>query len=220
MKDQERSVLQGFVVLEGIDGTGTTTQLRRLEAVFARRGIPAWTSFEPTELPTGAFVRRVLSGEVPALPGTIARLFAADRHEHLFGQGGAIERLERGELVVFDRYLFSSLAYQGMDCGMELPMLLNADFPLPELLLFFDLDVDTAMSRVAKRPGRDIYETHEALEKVREAYARAMAPFQASSMRIHRIDAALPLDEVSKVVDSALEPIVARMQLHFQAGNH
>ena len=220
MKDQERGVLLGFVVLEGIDGTGTTTQLRRLGADLARRGLPAWTSFEPTELPTGTFVRRVLSGEVSALPGTIARLFAADRHEHLFGRGGALEHLDRGELVVFDRYLFSSLAYQGMDCGMELPMRLNADFPLPELLLFFDLDVETAMSRVAKRPGRDIYETHEALERVRGAYLKAMARFQDSAMRIQRIDAALPLDEVSRLVDSALEPIVARMQLHFQAGNH
>lgn len=214
MQGSERRLLESFVVLEGIDGTGTTTQLKRIGDAMERRGRPCWASFEPTDRPTGALVRRVLSGEVPALPGTIARLFAADRHEHLYAPDGALARLGRGELVVFDRYLFSSLAYQGMDCGLELPMKLNEGFPLPELLLYFDLDVETAMSRVARRPGRDIYETHEALERVRRAYEEALRPFLDSGMRIVRIDASRPLVEVSRLVDEALDPVVAKLRSH------
>lgn len=214
MSQPSRFCLPGFVVLEGIDGSGTTTQLRRLEARFAAEGIPAWSSFEPTDSPIGSFLRRVLAGEIPASPGTIARLFAADRNEHLEGRGGALERLRRGELVVFDRYLFSSLAYQGMDCGLELPLRLNEDFPLPELLLFFDLEVETAMARVARRPGRDIYESHAALERVRKAYAEALVPFEGSGMRVVRIDAALPLEEVSAAVDAALEPLLDTQRKH------
>ena len=214
MNTPERAILEGFVVLEGIDGSGTTTQLRRIGEETAKRNIASWTSFEPTDLPIGQFVRRVLSGEVGALPGTIARLFAADRHEHIFGANGALEHLRRGELVIFDRYFFSSLAYQGMDCGFELPLELNAEFPLPELLLFFDLDVDIAMERVAQRPGRDIYETHAALEKVRAAYEEAIRPFEKSGMRIIRIDAARPITEVSRIVDEELDPIIEKKRKH------
>jgi dTMP kinase len=214
MDHSERKVLEGFVVLEGIDGSGTTTQLKRIGQEANRLGIPAWISFEPTDLPTGRFLRRVLSGEVPALPGTIARLFAADRHEHIFGTNGALEHLRSGELVVFDRYFFSSLAYQGMDCGIALPFELNAAFPLPELLLYFDLDVDTALDRVGKRPGRDIYETHGALERVRAAYEEAIRPFENSGMRIVRIDASRPLEEVSRMIDEELAPLVDRMRSH------
>ena len=214
MSGNGRSPVQGFIVLEGIDGSGTTTQLERIGRVAAARGIGTWTSFEPTNLPTGQFLRRLLSGEVSALPATIARLFAADRHEHIFGASGALEHLGRGELVVFDRYFFSSLAYQGMDCGMELPFELNAAFPLPELLLYFDLDEDTALARVAHRPGRDIYETKESLRRVRAAYEEAFSPFASSGMRLARIDASLPLEVVSSRVDAELEPIFARKEAH------
>ncbi|MDA8409584.1 MAG: dTMP kinase [Treponema sp.] len=214
METPQRKVLEGFVVLEGIDGSGTTTQLERIGAMTGSHGIGAWTSFEPSDLPTGQFVRRVLSGEVAALPGTIARLFAADRHEHIFGANGALEHLGRGELVIFDRYFFSSLAYQGMDCGFDLPFQLNAEFPLPELLLFFDLEVDIAMERVFRRPGRDIYETHGALERVRAAYQKAIGFFEDSGMRIVRIDAASPLAEVSSRVDLEMGRIIEKKRGH------
>jgi dTMP kinase len=205
----EREIIPGFIVLEGIDGTGTTTQLKRIETRLEKLGVPHWTSFEPTDLPTGTFLRQVLSGEVPAEPATIARLFSADRNEHLYGKGGAMERLGRGELVVFDRYLFSSLAYQGMDCGLELPAGLNAAFPLPGLLVYFDLGVEVAMTRVARRPGRDIYETHAALERVRSAYIEVLAAFADSGMRIVHVDASAPLDEVSRVIDALVEGVLA-----------
>ncbi|MEI6386850.1 MAG: dTMP kinase [Spirochaetota bacterium] len=209
MSTPEREIIPGFIVLEGIDGTGTTTQLKRIETHLGRLGIPHWTSFEPTDFPTGRFLRQVLSGEVPAEPATIARLFSADRNEHLYGKGGAVDRLSRGELVVFDRYLFSSLAYQGMDCGLELPAMLNAAFPLPGLLVYFDLDVEIAMTRVARRPGRDIYETHAALERVRGAYSEVLSTFADSGMHIARVDASAPLDEVSMVIDALVEGVLA-----------
>jgi len=214
MQTRHGGVLRNFIVLEGIDGTGTTTQMERLGDELAKAGLPVWTSFEPTDLPTGVFVRKVLSGEIHALPGTIARLFAADRYEHLHGRGGAIERIEHGELVIFDRYFFSSLAYQGMDCGMEVPLGLNADFPLPEILLYFELDVEIAMSRVARRPGRDIYETHEALVRVEKAYDAAIDHFADSGMLTVRLDASLPIVEVSRLVDEAIAPIVERFRSH------
>jgi dTMP kinase len=164
---------------------------------------------EPTSLPTGRLVRQVLKGEVDARPETLARLFSADRHEHLYGPDGIVERLGRGELVVCDRYVLSSLAYQGVSCGPDLPRLLNAAFPLPELLIFFDLPASVAMERLSSRPEREIFETHSIQERVRKAYEDSLAEFAGSGMRIHRVDASLGLEEVSKGIETAIESLIA-----------
>ena len=199
-----RPVLRHFVVFEGLDGAGTTTQLKRLEKTLARTDIPHWLTYEPSSLPSGRLVRRILKGELEARPETLARLFSADRHEHLYGKGGIVERLGQGELVVSDRYIFSSLSYQGVSCGPELPRLLNAAFPLPELLIFFDLPASLAMERVETRAEREIFETRTIQEKVRGAYNEALAEFSESGMRLLRIDASKSVDEVTSVINQAI----------------
>ena len=136
-------ILENFVVFEGCDGCGTTTQLGMLEDFFHRSNLslPAfYRTFEPTNGSIGKMIRAVLRKELNLLPETVAMLFAADRYEHIYESGGIAERCERGELVVCDRYLPSSFVYQGLLCGDELPVRLNRDFPLPQLLLFFDID--------------------------------------------------------------------------------
>ncbi|MBL8966300.1 MAG: dTMP kinase [Spirochaetaceae bacterium] len=200
--------LKRFIVLEGVDGAGTTTQLRRLDEALARRGIAHLVTCEPTPLPTGRLVRQVLKGEVDARPETLARLFSADRHEHLYGPGGVLECLGRGDVVVSDRYLFSSLVYQGIDCGPELPRLLNAAFPLPELLIYFDLPVEVSMARVERRAERDIFEHRTFQEKARAAYEAVLAEYADSPMRIVRLDASLPLEEVWARVAVAVGDLV------------
>ncbi|HET7839039.1 MAG TPA: dTMP kinase, partial [Rectinemataceae bacterium] len=142
--------------------------------------------------------------ELGADPGTVAHLFAADRHEHLYGASGIVERLGRGEAVVCDRYIFSSLAYQGVACGPELPLRLNRDFPLPELLLFFDLEPELSMGRIGHRGKREIYEELPFQEKVRKAYHDALRRFESGPMRIVRVDASLPLAEVGDIVLAAV----------------
>lgn len=200
--------LKRFVVLEGVDGAGTTTQLRRLGEALGRAGVPHWTTCEPTGMPTGRLVRQVLKGEVDARPETLARLYSADRHEHLYGPGGVLERLGRGEAVISDRYLFSSLAYQGMTCGPELPRLLNGGFPLPELLLYFDLDTEVSMARVETRAERDIFEHRAFQERVRGAYEEVLAEYSGSPLRIARIDASLPVEEVFGAVAAAVGSVL------------
>jgi dTMP kinase len=200
MDDLRDRVLPRFIVLEGVDGAGTTTQLRNIEKALARGGLPHWTSSEPTEGPVGRLIRRVLAGEIGARPGTLAHLFAADRYEHLYGPGGIVERTGRGEIVVCDRYVFSSMAYQGIACGPELPLALNAPFPLPELLLFFDVEPTISMDRIGSRGSREIYESLPFQEKVRKAYEETLAGFAATPMRLVRVDARLPPDEVERAV--------------------
>lgn len=205
---ERREILERFVVLEGIDGTGTTTQLARLQNRLSAADCPHMVSCEPTKGPIGRLIRESLFGNVPLHPQTVARLFAADRGEHLYGQGGILETSAAGLLCISDRYLFSSLAYQGLTCGQELPATLNAGFPLPRLLLFFDLDPEVAMARMAGRSKLDSYENLQFQEQVAAAYRHTIDSFEATDMQIVHIDAAKEPEVVEQAIWKAVEPLI------------
>jgi dTMP kinase len=204
MAIEDRGALRRFIVLEGVDGAGTTTQLKAIDGALEAAGAPHWTTAEPTGRPEGALIRRILGGELDAAPATVAHLFAADRCEHLYGSGGIIERLGRGEAVVCDRYVLSSLAYQGAACGLELPLRLNEDFPLPSLLIYFDIEPEVSMSRIGGRAHREIYERLPFQERVRSAYEEALRLFSERPMRVVRVNAGMPSAEVSRIVLGAV----------------
>lgn len=204
---KQRRTVRRFVVFEGIDGSGTSTQLGRLDKRLSGLGVQHSISFEPTDGPVGRLIRQALSGNFDAHPDTVARLFAADRGEHLYGTGGILELTGAGSLVISDRYLFSSLAYQGLACASDLPLRLNADFPLPELLLFFSVSPDTAMDRVERRKTLEIYENRSFQEKVASAYGDVIRSFEDTGMRIVHIDAAAPPDAVEEAVWKAVSTL-------------
>jgi dTMP kinase len=208
-------ILKNFVVFEGCDGSGTTTQIGILEDFFQRNllrrnppqlSLPSlYTTFEPTNGSIGTLIRSALRGEVDLAPKTVALLFAADRNEHIYGPGGIAEHCGRGELVVSDRYLPSSLVYQGITCGEEFPAILNSDFPAPELLLFFDIDPETAQKRISGRKQRDIFEYMNFQIKVRERYKAILPNFSAAGVRVETIDASGTPEEVGAGVWAAIE---------------
>jgi dTMP kinase len=198
-------ILRNFAVFEGIDGTGTTTQLNLLRSSFDQRShggkSPAWFTCEPTSGEIGRLIRKALSGDISMTGDTMARLFAADRGEHIFGSGGITEHLDSGMAVFSDRYLFSSLAYQGESASEGLPYELNEKFPLPEWLFFFDIDPDTAMDRVENRAGKlEIYEKRDFQRKVRSRYLEIIDRFEREEPDMHviRIDATLPVQTIAE----------------------
>jgi dTMP kinase len=195
---KKTEILRNFIVFEGQDGSGTSTQLGILEERLA--GIPHWTTAEPTDLPMGRLIRSVLSGQTRAEAETLAHLFAADRHEHVYGKGGIKERLERGELVVCDRYLFSSLAYQSVTCGFDLPWELNSGFPIPEYLLYFRLSPAISMKRLLDRKDKDIFETADFQALVSQRYESIFGLFSGSGMKEITVDATGTIDEISAAV--------------------
>jgi dTMP kinase len=211
---ENMGVIMNFVILEGGDGSGTTTQLELLRRRFASGGggagkppaaFPAlFATAEPTSGPVGSLVRSALKGEIKLRGETLARLFAADRGEHLHGPGGVLERAGRGELVVSDRYVPSSLVYQGLECGEDLPRALNGLFPAPELILFFDLDPAAASERIKNRPNREIYEYLDFQIRVRERYRALLPEFAGQGSRVDTIDAARSPEEVSRAVWGAI----------------
>jgi len=216
-------ILQNFAVFEGPDGSGTTTQLNILEAFFhpndTRSGSqyvaesvnlyialpPLYKTHEPTDGIIGRIIRSGLKKENTVLPETIARLFAADRNEHLYASDGVVERCARGELVVSDRYVPSSLVYQGITCGEELPATLNQAFPGPELLLYFDIDPETAQKRMAEREIKEIYEYLDFQVLVRQRYKALLPIFSGQGIMVEIIDASAPMDEVAGEVWRAIQ---------------
>lgn len=199
-------ILRNFAVIEGADGSGTTTQLKILERRFAEESSlpPLFATSEPTDGPAGVLVRRVLKGEEALRGDTLARLFAADRGEHLYAPDGVVERCRRGELAVSDRYSPSSLVYQAIDCGPELPQSLNAGFPLPELLIYIDLDSETAFQRISSRQKLEIFERLEFQKKVREGYLALLPAWERAGVRVAVVDGALSPEEAGKLVWSAV----------------
>jgi dTMP kinase len=196
-------ILSNFAVFEGGDGSGTSTQLALLGQQFAalKRKTPVFfPTAEPAEGSLGRIIRSALKNDPRLQPDTLARLFAADRGEHLYAPGGIAERCKRGELVICDRYVLSSLVYQGIECGEELPRSLNAPFPAPELLLFFDIDPQIAQERLQSRPSLEIYEHLEFQKKVRERYHTLLGEYRNAGVRVEVIDAAQSVDKVADEV--------------------
>jgi dTMP kinase len=208
-------IIHNFAVFEGGDGCGTSTQVeilnRRFKGTSPSTGsggpaaFPFHSTFEPTKGPICILIRQVLAGSCPLREETLARLFAADRNEHIYGGEGIMERCGRGELVVSDRFTLSSLVYQGITCGNNLPHQLNAGFPVPELLFFFDLDPEIALKRLEGRPGRDIYEYRDFQVRVREGYKTLLPWYEEQGARIAVIDASGTEEEVAREIWGELQ---------------
>lgn len=167
-----------FIVLEGADGAGTTTQAELIRSSLAVRGIDAEVTAQPSKGPIGALLRSVLRGKVTRDDGrriggrAIAALFAADRSEHI---ESLIEPLlSAGVHVICDRYYHSSLAYQGLEVGLDYVAAVNAPMKTPDLIMFVDVDVDVALQRRDSRAlEQELYEVEAIQSRLREAYHTA-----------------------------------------------
>jgi dTMP kinase len=164
-----------FIVLEGIDGAGTTTQTERLVAHLRARGRPAAATREPSGGPIGRMLRELLLGQHRLADGgavggsTMALLFAADRLDHL--QREVEPLLAGGSDVVSDRYLLSSLAYQAVEADRAWVASLARGVRRPELTILVDLPIEVAAER-RRRAGRPIerYDADSTLARVAENY--------------------------------------------------
>ena len=203
-------ILEKFVVFEGIDGAGTSTQINLLKE--RARGKKLAFTAEPTDNSTGKFLRQILGGKEKVSPQTAAYLFAADRAEHLWGAGGLVDQTKDGWTVVSDRYLFSNLAYQGVTCGEDLPKTLNSPFPLPQLLFFFDISAQKSLERVEKRgEAKEIYENEKFLNDTASRYRAIIDQYKKlenSGMRIVELDATLPKEKISDLIWKEILPII------------
>lgn len=161
-----------FVVFEGIDGSGKTTQALRLLRYLQPHDSVVYTK-EPTyKMPIGNKIRKAVAGEREFSPFQLQRFFVKDRDEHLHRY--VIPKLGLGQTVICDRYFLSSVAYGALDSDMDQLIELNAsidNFILPNITFIIDIEAKIALERTeAVHKDLDIFETAEKLNRVRENY--------------------------------------------------
>ena len=198
-----------FIVFEGIDGCGKSTQIRMLSERLAARGRQVQLTAEPTATDTGKMLREALSGRVQRSAFEMAALFTLDRIAHNVGKGGIEEMLKAGQDVLSDRYYYSSLAYQGSLCDFDWVKGMNVGCPAirrPDLCIFLDISPKQALSRIGKRgEAKEIYEKEETLTLFRDTFLRV---FDSLDDNVAIIDASGGPDEVAERVLAAVEAVL------------
>lgn len=206
---QESRMRHGrFVVLEGTDGAGSTSQGDRLAERLVTSGYRVLRTAQPSNLPAGVFLRQILRGEAVGVgPATVALLFAADRLDHW--ERVVEPALARGEIVVCDRHVASSLAFQVVDgpegLDAEWIALINKRAAVADLTLWFDVPVEVAMARITAR-GKPLerFEVETTLMQVRGRYAALFADPPAALGPCVRLDASGSIESIGEAVWRAL----------------
>ena len=197
-----------FIVLEGVDGAGTTTHTRRLAESLRARGLPVTATRQPSDGPVGVLIRQILSGRVvvPGISGnrpsswsTMALLFAADRLDHL--EATIHPNLMDGVTVISDRYDHSSVAYQSVTSGAgpetaEWVRQINRHARRPDLTIVLDVPPEeTARRRKERATGSEIYDDTE-LQVLLAAFYRDIERHFPNDSIVH-VDATRELDVVA-----------------------
>jgi dTMP kinase len=161
-----------FICIEGLDGCGKTTQAKLLAKKLGKNYNAIYTA-EPSRGKIGTYIRNsYLYGEKRFSIALEALLFAADRIEHL--EREVLPALDEGNIVISDRYVYSSLAYQGA-AGLSLEWIekINEHALKPDLGVFIDIELETAMNRLKAK--KSVMENTATLQKVRHVYMKFVA---------------------------------------------
>ena len=183
-----------FICIEGLDGSGKTTQAKLLAKKLRKSHNAVYTA-EPSHGKIGTFIRNsYLYGEKRLSSVIEALLFAADRIEHV--ETEVLPALHQGKLVISDRYLYSSLAYQGA-AGLSLEWIekINEHALRPDLAVFIDVDLKTVMNRLKSK--KSVMENMETLQQVRDVYLKFVAKGE-----LVRLDGNRAKDEVSEALSA------------------
>ncbi|MBE7031565.1 MAG: dTMP kinase [Ruminococcaceae bacterium] len=193
-----------FIVFEGIDGSGKSTQLKMLADVLREKGVKCVETLEPTYGTVGTVLHDILSGKVKADPKVTAALFVADRLDHLTNsEKGVLKLLNEGTTVICDRYYFSSYAYQSVEVPSEWVIDANrlaAETLRPDCTIFIDVSPKVAMTRISQnRETTELYETEERLTAVREGYIKAFEKMK-NEEKIKIFDGDKAIDEIAEEI--------------------
>ena len=196
MGDRELEKRGAFIVIEGLDGSGKTTQARLLADKLRQSHLAVYTA-EPSRGNIGSFIRDCcLYGEKRLATTVEALLFAADRVEHV--EKEVKPALAEGKLVISDRYVYSSLAYQGAS-GLNLDWIkaINNYALKPDFAVFIDVTPERVLQRLNRR--KSVMENLETQRKVREFYLKYVAEGDLTL-----INGDKPLGEVRKELSTVV----------------
>lgn len=207
-----------FITFEGGEGAGKTTVLQIVKEQLEERGLKVIATREPGGSVIAEKIREIiLNPEHTEMDArTEALLYAAARRQHLIEK--IVPYLEDGYVILCDRFIDSSLVYQGeaREIGIEEVLNINlfaTEGLMPEMTLYFDIEPETGLARIHSHQGREVnrldQETISFHEMVREAY-RKLAAMEPE--RIHLLDASLPLDAVVKEAGDKIESILQKQE--------
>lgn len=198
-----------FIVFEGLDGSGKSSQVEMLAEFLRGRGEKVYVTAEPTDFDTGKLLRRILSESIEKDMHYQAALFLADRIEHITNPKQGIKKyIDNGYTVICDRYYYSSLAYQGMsgECDFEWVLNLNlgCDKLLkPDICFFLDVDPEICRARIENsRDNAELYEKSvELMQRTRNGFLNVLSTLeQRYGHNILRIDANKSIDNIAKEI--------------------
>jgi dTMP kinase len=191
-----------FIVFEGLDGSGTSTQVGRLRDRLVGLGLDVEMTEEPSGGPVGALIRQALSGRITLDMYTLALAFAADRLDHLYNdQNGVLKSLREKRIVISDRYVLSSLAYQALEIDdRDWLIEINSHIIKPDLTIFIDTPIEECGRRIAVRsPHYELFHSSEKLNRVRQNYLDAIERFPHYG-EVKTFDGRKPINELHEAI--------------------
>ncbi|MEM4257238.1 MAG: dTMP kinase [Candidatus Diapherotrites archaeon] len=194
-----------WIVIEGIDGSGKGTLAHEIKEWALKNGIPQKKivlTAEPTKSNYGKKIRKILANQTKTNTNELYELYIKDRKEHL--KNKIIPSLEKGKLIICDRFKYSTLVYQSLQgIDFEKIIAIHKDMPLPNIVFILDLPVEIALSRIKKRTKKEFFETKNFLEKAREKFLELKTLLPKEN--IHVIDASKEKNDVKEKVIKKLE---------------
>lgn len=205
-----------FITMEGPDGAGKTTVIGMLAKRLEEEGYQVLLTREPGGIEIAEQIRNVILDKKNTRmdPRTEALLYAAARRQHLVEK--VIPALEKGYIILCDRFVDSSLAYQGYarEIGMEEVLSINnfaIDGVMPKLTIYFDIEPEIGLKRINQHKNREVnrldLEDLEFHQKVREGYYKII---EKNPERIYKIDASNPIEQVLKDVEEKVKGIICQ----------
>ena len=189
-----------FVVFEGLDGSGSSTQAQLLERYFKMKQRAVMSTKEPTNNLIGGLIRGQLTHEWKSSMECLQLLFAADRAHHL--EKEIMPALRRNFVVISDRYKLSSIAYGSLEADIEWLREINKQFREPDLTILLKVSPDTCVKRMDKRHVIELFEKRDKLTKVWDVYKT----FAGDNVVI--IDGERPIDDVfAEVIENVNEKL-------------
>lgn len=202
-----------FIVFEGIDGSGKSTQIEMLKSHLEETGIEVYVTTEPSSREIGKLIRNVLTKEFVTSEETLAALFVADRLDHIMNEeDGMLDMINNGTVVISDRYYWSSYAYHGLHLPIQKVVQMNNichQLLKPDLTFYLDLAAEESMKRILKRQEQlEKFEKLEFLQKIRQNYFIAFENF-SDGLPISIIDANNTPEDchetIKKIMDKLLD---------------
>ena len=198
-----------FIAFEGLDGSGKTTQFNAIRDKLTKRKIKCKEEKEPSDRNLiGLMIRGIIKGArgLTVSPASLAKLFSVDRYEHVITD--IKPHIDKGGHVLIDRFIFSSFAYQGLECSYDEILFYNKDvieLLMPDLTVFIDTDPKVCLKRInSNRVGKELFDNKGSA--VRENFLSTFKKME-STANILVVDGNKPADVVTDEIWKAVEPL-------------